>query len=276
MATMLTVESPDIAVDHERLVERTISLMRASEAPLSLDEMAEAAGLSPFYFARIFRSVAGIPPGEFQAAIRFERAKELLLTTTASVTDICFEVGYDSLGTFSSRFKRLVGVGPAEFRAMPEIVAELESRPETLPPAKGATGAQVWGTVEAPAAVGMHVYIGLFPDGIARSRPIVGRMLPQPGPYQLSNVPAGQYHLLCAALPLSGNPLDHLVPGAGTMVGMGAPVTIRTGREQIHRPIVLRAPKPTDPPILTALPALRLFCPAQAAAERRVPVRAQR
>ncbi|HVL23705.1 MAG TPA: helix-turn-helix transcriptional regulator [Thermomicrobiales bacterium] len=269
MVTMLTVESPDIAVDHERLVERTIGIMRASEDPLTLDDLADMAGLSPFYFARIFRSVAGIPPGEFQSALRFERAKMLLLTTSASVTDICFAVGYDSLGTFSSRFKRLVGIGPAEFRMMPEVVAGLADEPamarDALPEAHAS--ASVWGGVDAPdAAGGLHVYVGLFPDGIARSRPVVGQMLTQPGPFLLPNVPAGQYHLLGAALPASGNPLDHLVPGPGTRVGIGAPVIVRTGREHIHREMVLRAPKPTDPPILTALPALRLFCPNNAVA----------
>jgi len=272
MVTMLTVESPDIALDHERLVARMIGLMRASEQPLTLDELADAAGLSPYYFARIFRSVAGIPPGEFQSALRFERAKTLLLTTDASVTDICFEVGYDSLGTFSSRFKRLVGLGPAEFRMMPEVVAGLNEQPREQPQGgrdelvPATPGAQVWGDVEAPDAGGLHVYIGLFPDGIARSRPVVGRMLSQPGPYVLPNVPAGHYHLLCAALPADANPLDHLVPGEGTLVGIGTPVTVRTGRERIHRPMTLRAPKPTDPPILTALPALRLFCPNNAVA----------
>ena len=272
MATMLTLERPDIAVDHERLVERSILLMRSSEDPLSLDDLSEHAGLSPFYFARVFRAIAGIPPGEFQAALRFERAKQLLLTTNASVTEICFEVGYDSLGTFSSRFKRLVGLSPAEFRLMPEVVAAMDSdsaverRETTLP------GAQVHGTVTAPLGHRAHLYVGLFVDGIARSRPVVGQMLPEIGPFVLPDVPPGTYHLLAAALPDSGNPLDHLVMGPGTLVAIGEPVVVRTGREQIERHLMLRPAGPTDPPILTALPALRLFCPknAVASADKRI------
>ena len=272
MATMLTLERPDIAVDHERLVERSIALMRRSEEALTLDDLAESAGLSPFYFARIFRAVAGIPPGEFQAAIRFDRAKHLLLTTNASVTDICFEVGYDSLGTFSSRFKRLVGVGPAEFRLMPEVIATMESDTAVERRATSGPGAQVLGTVDAPAGHRAHLYVGLFVDGIARSRPVVGQMLPEIGPFCLAGVPVGTYHLLAAALPTTGNPLDHLIPGASTLVAIGEPIVVRTGRERIERQLTLRAGKPTDPPILTALPALRLFCPnnAVATAEKRM------
>src|SRR5699024_1369407 len=116
----------DIAVDHHRMVAHVVQVMRTSHDPLTLDDLAETAGLSPYYFARTFRAIVGIPPGEFQTALRFERAKQLLLTSPASTTEICFEVGYDSLGTFSSRFKRLVGVGPAQFRALPHIMADTD------------------------------------------------------------------------------------------------------------------------------------------------------
>jgi len=266
MATMLTLERPDIAVDRERLVERSIRLMRNSDDPLSLDDLAESAGLSPFYFARIFRAVAGIPPGEFQAALRFDRAKHLLLTTNASVTDICFEVGYDSLGTFSSRFKRLVGLSPAEFRLMPEVVAAMDSDSTVERRDPPHPGAQVHGTVGAPLGHRAHLYVGLFVDGIARSRPVVGQMLPAIGPFALPDIPPGTYHLLAAALPDSGNPLDHLLMGPGTLVAIGEPVVVRTGRERIERHLQLRPAGPTDPPILTALPALRLLCPKNAIA----------
>jgi AraC family transcriptional regulator len=260
MATMLTIDRPDIAVDHERLVERTIFLMRTSDESLTLDALSETVGLSPFYFARIFRSIAGIPPGEFQSALRFERAKSLLLTTDASVTDICFEVGYDSLGTFSSRFKKLVGVGPAEFRVMPDIMAGMNIQGNYTCNRRrhAGTSAEVWGTVQVPAAHASHIYIGLFPDGIARSRPVAGLMLVQPGPFMLSNLPVGVYHLLAAALPASGNPLDQLVPNGATLVGEGAPIVVRSGTERIHRELTLRSLKLTDPPVLTALPALLL------------------
>ncbi len=106
---------------HGPAIERVISAMRGRVGDtLPLHAMAEIAHLSPYHFARVFRQVTGIPPGEFLGALRLERAKQLLLTTDLSVTEICFEVGYGSLGTFTSRFTRLVGLPPGRTRRLPE------------------------------------------------------------------------------------------------------------------------------------------------------------
>jgi AraC family transcriptional regulator len=86
-----------------------------AEGALSLRTMAEIAQLSPYHFARTFRRVTGIPPGEIQTTVRLERAKQLLLTTDLSVTGVCFEVGYESLGTFTTRFTQLVGLSPTRW-----------------------------------------------------------------------------------------------------------------------------------------------------------------
>ena len=109
--------------DHALAIGTVIAAMRADVGyPYTLDTFAEMANYSPFHFARLFRHAIGIPPGEFLAALRFHRAKDLILNTDLSITDICFEVGFSSLGTFSSRFKQLVGVNPADLRALPETI----------------------------------------------------------------------------------------------------------------------------------------------------------
>lgn len=259
MASVMTMELADIAVDHQRMVERVIGIMRTSTEALTLDDLAETAGLSPFYFARTFRSVVGIPPGEFQAALRFERAKHLLLTSPASVTEICFEVGYDSLGTFSSRFKRLVGIGPAQFRELPGIIAGMDlrsrmSRDVVMPP----LAASVEGTIDAPAGLRSHVYVGLFRDTIASSRPLAGQVLPEPGAFVLPQVPPGTYVVLAAALPDAGTPLDHLLPGPEILVARSEPVVVRAPCDRHQRRLVMRPLSSMDPPLLTALPALLL------------------
>jgi AraC-like DNA-binding protein len=66
--------------------------------------MTGIAHLSPYHFARTFRRITGIPPGEFLGALRLQRAKELLLTTDLFTSEVCYEVGYASFGTFTSRF----------------------------------------------------------------------------------------------------------------------------------------------------------------------------
>lgn len=252
-------ESPTIAVDHHHMVERIIDVMRTAIDPLALDELAEIAGLSPFYFVRTFRAIAGIPPGEFQAALRFERAKHLLLTTDTSVTEICFEVGYDSLGTFSSRFKRLVGVGPAQFRALPHMVvnADVDTLIEQNFAGPGDVHA-VCGHISATGLPQAHIYVGLFHDPIAATRPVTGMILPGPGMFALPPVPSGSYYLLAAALPTGVDPYLNLLPGEGVKVASAGPLRLRPGQPPIEQSLALRPLAPTDPPLLTALPALLL------------------
>src|SRR5713226_10763271 len=86
-------------------VERVIQVMHTHlHEVLTLEDLASVACLSPSHFHRVFGRVIGIPPGEFLAALRFQAARRLLLTTSLSVTDVCFEVGYTSTGSFTSRF----------------------------------------------------------------------------------------------------------------------------------------------------------------------------
>jgi AraC-like DNA-binding protein len=258
MAEAALREPTDIAVDYEHLVTRLIRVMRASDEPLSLDDLAEMAGLSTYHFARVFRSVAGIPPVEYQTALRFVRAKELLLTSDASVTDICFEVGYGSLGTFSRRFKQMVGLTPADFRALPEIVDRIDyGREITRGVRLGGSMARIEGAIVAPA-IASRIYVGLFPDNRPGGRPVVGQMLPEPGPFVLPNIPRGTWHLMAAALPLAGDPLTQLLPDGSIHVGAAGAVEIRRGDEVIRRTVAMRPVLPTDPPVLTALPALLL------------------
>ncbi len=71
---------------------------------VSLADAAAAAGLSPFYFHRLFAAAFSETPHEFVTRLRIDHAKKLLLAGNHSVTDICFDAGYESLGSFSSRF----------------------------------------------------------------------------------------------------------------------------------------------------------------------------
>jgi AraC-like DNA-binding protein len=84
--------------------------------PLDLEAMAREAGYSRFHFARAFAAAYGETPRAYLTRRRIERAKTLLRTANLSVTEICALVGFESLGSFSSRFRRLVGQSPTEYR----------------------------------------------------------------------------------------------------------------------------------------------------------------
>jgi AraC-like DNA-binding protein len=84
--------------------------------PLDLDAMAGEAGYSRFHFAHAFAAAYGETPRAYLTRRRIERAKTLLRTANLSVTEICFLVGFSSLGSFSARFRQLVGRSPSEYR----------------------------------------------------------------------------------------------------------------------------------------------------------------
>ncbi len=85
--------------------------------PLDLATMAREAGYSRFHFARAFARAYGETPGAYLTRRRIERAKTLLRSANLSVTEICFLVGFESLGSFSARFRDLVGHSPTAYRA---------------------------------------------------------------------------------------------------------------------------------------------------------------
>ena len=77
--------------------------------PLDLDELAAVGGLSKYHFLRLFKATYGVTPAEYVSQRRIERAQDLLRSTNLTVTEVCHAVGFSSLGSFSSRFRELVG-----------------------------------------------------------------------------------------------------------------------------------------------------------------------
>jgi AraC-like DNA-binding protein len=84
--------------------------------PLGVDDLARAAGLSRAHFSREFRRAFGEPPHAYLLTRRLERAAALLRTTDRSVADICFTVGLQSVGSFSTSFTRTYGMSPTAYR----------------------------------------------------------------------------------------------------------------------------------------------------------------
>jgi AraC-like DNA-binding protein len=87
--------------------------------PLDVPALARGALMSPGHFSRSFRAAFGETPYSYLMTRRIERAKALLRRGDLTVTEVCFEVGCTSLGSFSSRFTELVGESPSSYRARP-------------------------------------------------------------------------------------------------------------------------------------------------------------
>jgi AraC-like DNA-binding protein len=110
------------------LIARDVLRERYHE-PLLLRELARAAGLSEFHFLRAYRAAFGETPHQHFTRLRLEHAKREL-ARGAAVTEVCFDVGYSSLGSFSSLFTRATGQSP---RAWQRDVRALISVPADLP-----------------------------------------------------------------------------------------------------------------------------------------------
>ena len=85
--------------------------------PLDVDDLARAAGLSRAHFSREFRRAFGESPHAYLLTRRLERAAALLRTTDRSIADICFSVGLQSVGSFTTSFTRTFGASPSAYRA---------------------------------------------------------------------------------------------------------------------------------------------------------------
>ena len=92
--------------------------------PLDVEALARGANMSAGHLSREFKRAYGESPYSYLMTRRIERAMALLLDTDLSVTDICFRVGCQSLGTFSTRFTELVGVSPTAYRKQLERDAD--------------------------------------------------------------------------------------------------------------------------------------------------------
>jgi AraC-like DNA-binding protein len=101
---------------NRRLLRARDAIDRAYAQPLDVRAIAAVAHLSPAHFSRCFRAVFGETPHRYLQRRRVERSMFLLRETRRSVTDICLDVGFTSLGTFSRTFRAIAGESPSEYR----------------------------------------------------------------------------------------------------------------------------------------------------------------
>ena len=89
---------------------------RAYAEPLDISALARSASVSTAYFSRSFKAAFGETPHQYLMSRRMERAKALLRSGDLAVTDVCLAVGFTSLGSFSTQFRRFVGDSPSAYR----------------------------------------------------------------------------------------------------------------------------------------------------------------
>jgi AraC family transcriptional regulator len=252
------------ALSHLRAVSCVLSEMRRDPArDIDLRVMAGIARMSRFHFLRVFSDVTRVSPGRFYAALRIERAKRLLLDTQLAVTTICFDVGYNSLGTFTRTFTEFVGLSPSAFRHLRRRLEEcpLQSLVAMhVARAAADTGiAAIEGEIDSQCATGAPIFVGLFESAVPQRLPVMGTVLRSPGRFSLQGADAvAPSHLLAAAFASDAVETDYLAPRQQDLLVGSAVVSRRVGAERPTVRLTLRRCTEFDPPILIALPALLL------------------
>jgi AraC family transcriptional regulator len=244
---------------YETAVVRAIRHMREHLAePLDLDELAHIAAISKFHLVRVFDETTGTTPHHFLSCLRVQRAKELLLQSGPSITEVCLEVGYNSPGTFSNTFSELVGLSPQEFRAMPKRLTAKQFATAIwryVASRKKISGPTIEGVVEGPRRPKGFTFVGTFTKGVPLGVPFSGTVMVGHGKFSIERPAMPEFHLLAALVPLSADLTSMM---ANIPISLVASLRVSNGktsppaRPRLH----LRPLRPTDPPIVLALPAL--------------------
>ncbi len=125
----MSAARPATRMELYRRLYRARDFIHASlNTALTVSDIAAVAHLSPYHFLRSFRQLFGLTPHHYLTRKRIERAQFLLSHTDHPITDICFEVGFESLGSFSTLFRRYTGRSPRDYRNSTDI-----HRDEALP-----------------------------------------------------------------------------------------------------------------------------------------------
>jgi AraC family transcriptional regulator len=244
---------------HVPRFERVIMAMnRRLDKPMTNSNMADIACLSPCHFNRLFHHATGIPPIQFHYALRLDRAKRLLVGTDLSITEICFEVGYNSLGTFTSRFNQLVGLSPSAFRNLARKFAStrLSDLGALLLEAADmpAPSRNICGTVSSAGYDGL-IFTALFPRGIPEGVPAVCAVTSDPGPYCLPNPGYGIWRVFALAIPWAATGTQ-LITLDGLHRGRSGLIRAEGNSWSGASKIELTAARVLDPPILASIPVL--------------------
>lgn len=243
----------------ENAVERVIAAMHDNLGEeLTIDDMARVAMFSKFHFSRMFLRVTGVSPGRFLSALRLQRAKQLLVSTQFNISDISLCVGYTSVGTFSSRFTRSVGLSPTAYRRLGGIVPQIrmDSRIGDPELSTGTVKGMVW----APATDKSQLtFVGLFRDRVPEGRPVSCAVLDRSGPFLFDKVPPGGWYLLAHSV--CANPQEAVSASAlstlEVAVSTSGPITMRRDMV-IESDARLQPVRTLDPPVLMALLDVRI------------------
>ncbi|MGO5014670.1 helix-turn-helix transcriptional regulator [Niallia sp. Sow4_A1] len=231
------------------IVLKSIEYMKNnySDDTLTLDSIANSVNLSKFHFNRVFKKITGIPPRKYLMSIRLYKSKQLLHESNLRLTDICFDVGYNSLSTFTSKFKSEVGISPSTYKEKTSILDFKELQHKKV------NGGEITGRIIAPPNFVGTIFIGLFNEFIPSGEPIACSIQNRDGDFLIDGFPNGEFYLFVA--------------GANKKDGLRFPIdtdnlyrcmhlekiSVKDNSINLTYPLKLREKNIADPPIILSL-----------------------
>ena len=100
----------------DRLTLARAYMDRHYDTPLTLEHISSEAGFSPYHFIRLFRAAYRRTPHQYLMQQRIDKAKDLLRSTDLPINEICYTIGFESIGSFTTLFRRISGLSPSAYR----------------------------------------------------------------------------------------------------------------------------------------------------------------
>jgi AraC family transcriptional regulator len=245
--------------EKEQIIVRAIEFMKNHlNEEVTSESLAHHVGYSPFHFSRVFKEVTGVSPRHYLSALRIEAGKQILVNSSNSILKALLGAGFRSVGTFSSRFKKFVGLSPKAFQKNMESLHSFVNKYDFSSDSHSLVSLAPSLTchVSAPQTFKGIIFIGLFPRPIPDQAPIVGYALNH---HRTSctflEVPKGEYYVLAAAVQRSLNPKHYFLLDKALRGKTETSIELdQNSNEYVE--VCLREPLPFDPPILINLPKL--------------------
>lgn len=223
---------------------------RAHEG-ITVADLADHAGYSPFHFTRLFGNSIRMSPGQFLTALRIDTAKRLLLTRTDPVVDVATAVGFDSLSSFTRRFRELVAIPPAQLRRLAHEVGDSPLRPFRLgDPRQPSVRLRLSVPDDVRPGPQVRIWAGWFAQPAPFGVPRGGVLVDHADEVDIPLAP-GYPWLLANVLPADADPDEQIAPTRPVVAVHPAPITTPCA-VTLHF-----SPAHSTVPLLTALPSLR-------------------
>lgn len=249
----------------DRIAEIIMYMNEHVSDELTIEDVAAHFHYSKYHFSREFKLHTGFSASDYLSSIKIEKAKQNLLKKNQTITESSFDVGYSSLGTFSTTFAKKTGLSPREYKEQVESLYQLtqEYEDDTAPYRPTSTLSlnikeknQLSISLSYPSMSQTTItFIGLFHRPIPNHKPAIGVALTDQTTHTFTRIPNGTYYLLACAIEKSKNPLNYFILNDCLRGKLDTPLSFPEA-SSTHVQLTLREPLPEDPPILINLPKL--------------------